>query len=96
MNESKIRKKLAEKLDAEVVTSCDWGGHRRFKSRETGKWGYCTGDGTVVQTPRFNSATHFNSVMNTYNVVEDGHERYYDPDWSNSWSTEQYSGSRAF
>jgi hypothetical protein len=96
MKESRVRRKLAEKLDAEVVTSCDQGGHRRFKSRKTGKWGYCTNEGTIVQAPRFDSASHFNGAMNTYNVVEGDRERYYDPDWSNSWSTEQYVGSRAF
>lgn len=96
MKESKRRKVLAAQLDAEIVTSCDTGGHRRFKSRQTGKWGYCTDEGIIMQDPRFDAAQHFNTAMQTYNVVEDGKKRYYDPDWSNHWSPDQFAGFRSF
>jgi len=83
-------------LNASVVTSCDTGGHRRFRSKENDKWGYCTHDGIIVQAARFEKSEHFNTAMQTYNVVEGGEERYYDPDWSNFWTPEAYAAFRAF
>ncbi len=56
--ESKTRKRLMAQLDADLVTSRDRSGFRRFRLKESGKWGYCTDEGTVVREAKYDFAGH--------------------------------------
>ncbi len=64
------------KLGADMVTSCDRGGCRRFRSAQSKKWGFCTLDGTVLQEPRYDSASHCLSEPPSWEVILDGEKRY--------------------
>jgi hypothetical protein len=81
MRESKYRRQLAVKLDADIVTSLDKGGCRRFRSRRTGKWGYCDNYGDVIRSSRFDKASHFNEIVGVYEVWVGSTQQFFDRNW---------------
>jgi hypothetical protein len=82
MHESKYRRILGAKLNADIVTSLDRGGCRRFRSRRTGKWGYCDNDGDVICPSQFDTASHFNEVQGVYEVQLAGKKLFFDESWA--------------
>lgn len=80
-NETRKRKRLKKMLGAEVVTSKDLGGHRRFKCAVRGLWGYCLDDGTVIRMPEFEEARHFCAPCEAYVVKHFGRTRFFTKDW---------------
>lgn len=70
--ESRVRKRLCKILAASEVSSCDKEGLRRFRARESGKWGFCKNDGLIVQEPRYDYISFEGERPTSYKVAVEG------------------------